>query len=111
MFGCGKSQLLALMLSCLADGPGQIFARAILDHGGQIKAVIPAALYRDGLSDGAHAKYDGPLARAVTVYRLPYTESTSEAHTAASELMLQHADQLWAVWDGQPARATPVPPT
>jgi len=23
---------------------------------------------------------------------------------AASELMLQHADQLWAVWDGQPAR-------
>jgi hypothetical protein len=35
-------------LSCLADGPDQIFARAILDHGGQIEAVIPPALYRDG---------------------------------------------------------------
>ena len=23
---------------------------------------------------------------------------------AASELMLDHAGQLWAVWDGQPAR-------
>ena len=23
---------------------------------------------------------------------------------AASELMIKHADQLWAVWDGQPAR-------
>jgi hypothetical protein len=38
------------------------------------------------------------------VHRLPFTQSTSETHMAASELMLQHSDQLWAVWDGQPAR-------
>ena len=40
-------------LSCLADGPDQIFARAVLDHGGQIEAVVPAARYRDGLTAGA----------------------------------------------------------
>lgn len=91
-------------LSCLADGPDQIFARAVLDHGGQIEAVVPAALYRDGLPASAHAEYDRLLACAVKVHRLPFTQSTSEAHMAASELMLQHADQLWAVWDGQPAR-------
>jgi hypothetical protein len=91
-------------LSCLADGPDQIFARAVLDHGGQIEAVIPAARYRDGLPAGAHAEYDRLLARAVQVHRLPFTQSTSEAHMAASELMIKKADQLWAVWDGQPAR-------
>ena len=91
-------------LSCLADGPDQIFARAVLDHGGQIEAVIPAALYRDGLPAEAHAEYDRLLARAIAVHRLPFTQSTSEAHMAASELMIQHSDQLWAVWDGQPAR-------
>lgn len=91
-------------LSCLADGPDQIFARAVLDHSGQIEAVVPAALYREGLPAGAHAEYDRLLACAVKVHRLPFTQSTSEAHMAASELMLQHAEQLWAVWDGQPAR-------
>jgi hypothetical protein len=91
-------------LSCLADGPDQIFARAVLDHSGQIEAVVPATRYRDGLPASAHAEYDRLLARAVTVHRLPFTDSTSEAHMAASELMINQAGQLWAVWDGQPAR-------
>lgn len=64
-------------LSCLADGPDQLFARAVLDHGGQIEAVVPAALYRDGLPTDAHAEYDRLLARAAQVHRLPFTQSTS----------------------------------
>src|SRR5712691_7765699 len=87
-------------LSCLADGADQIFARAVLDHGGQIEAVVPAARYRDGLPAGAHAEYDRLLARVITVHRLSFTESTPEAHMAASTFMLGHADQLWAIWDG-----------
>ena len=91
-------------LSCLADGADQIFARAVLDHGGRIEAVIPATHYRDGLPAGAHAEYDRLLAQAARVHRLPFTESTSEAHMAASTFMLSRAGQLWAVWDGKPAR-------
>jgi hypothetical protein len=91
-------------LSCLADGADQIFARAVLDHGGELEAVIPAAHYRAGLPAGAHAEYDRLLARAARVHTRPFTESTSEAHMAASTFMLEHADQLWAVWDGKPAR-------
>jgi hypothetical protein len=49
-------------------------------------------------------EYDRLLAQAGTVHRLDFTESTSEAHMAASEFMLRHADELWAVWDGKPAR-------
>lgn len=91
-------------LSCLADGADQIFACAVLDHGGQLEAVIPAGEYRMGLPPESHAGYDRLLARAVRVHRLPFAESNSEAHMAASEFMIDGTDQLWAVWDGQPAR-------
>ncbi len=91
-------------ISCLADGADQIFARALVDLGGHIEAVVPAARYRDGLPSGAWPEYDRLLALADTVHRLDFTESTSEAHMAASRFMLSHADELWAVWDGKPAR-------
>jgi hypothetical protein len=81
-------------LSCLADGAYQIFARAVLDSGGEIEAVIPAKEYREGLPAGALAEYDALLAKAETVHALPFTESTSESHMAASEFMIDHAEVL-----------------
>ncbi|MBX6765879.1 MAG: hypothetical protein IRY90_01750 [Actinomadura rubrobrunea] len=91
-------------LSCLADGADQIFARAVHDHGYALEVIVPAEKYRDGLPEEAHAEYDRLLAAAATVHRLPYVESDSEAHMAASAFMLDRADELWAVWDGKPAR-------
>jgi hypothetical protein len=91
-------------LSCLADGADQIFARAILDLGGRLEAVIPAQRYRDELPTAAHREYDALLAQAAAVHPLPFTESTAEAHMRASEHMLDLADKLLAVWDGKPAR-------
>jgi hypothetical protein len=78
-------------LSLLADGADQIVASALLDLGGHIEAVIPATRYREGLPPGAWPEYDRLLAEAETVQRLGFTESTSEAHMAASELMLRQA--------------------
>jgi hypothetical protein len=92
-------------LSCLADGADQIFARAVLDSGGALEVVIPAEEYRSGLPVQAQSEYDDLLTRAVAVHRLPFTESTSESHMAASKLMVDKADELYAVWDGRPARA------
>jgi len=91
-------------LSCLADGADQIFARAVVDLGGTFEAVIPAEEYRSGLPAEAYAEYDDLLARAAAVHRLPFAESTSESHMAASKLMIDEADELYAVWDGKPAR-------
>ncbi|MEV3978317.1 hypothetical protein [Nonomuraea sp. NPDC049758] len=91
-------------LSCLADGADQIFARAVLDLGGVLEAVIPAKEYRDGLPGECQAAYDELLGRAVRTHRLDFVESTSESHMAASARMLDEADVLFAVWDGQPAR-------
>lgn len=90
-------------LSCLADGADQIFARAIVDLGGALEVVIPARRYREGLPVEAHQEYDALLAEARHVRELEFVESTSESHMA-SRFMLDHADELFAVWDGEPAR-------
>jgi hypothetical protein len=92
-------------ISCLADGADQIFARAVTDLGGTLDVIIPAAEYRDKLPEEAHSEYDRLLARATAIRRLPFTESTSRSHMEASKVMIDQADELYAVWDGQPARA------
>lgn len=92
-------------ITCLADGADQLFAKAVLDAGGRLLVVVPAAKYRDGLPAAAHSTYDDLLERAIDVQQLAFTESTPQAHMAASRHMLHRADQLFAVWDGQPARA------
>jgi hypothetical protein len=91
-------------ISCLADGADQIFARAVTDLGGTLEAVIPATEYRDKLPADSRPGYDDLIARAAAVHRLPFAESTPESHMAASELMVDGADELYAVWDGKPAR-------
>jgi len=35
---------------------------------------------------------------------LPFIESTPESHMVASRLIVDAADELYAVWDGLPAR-------
>jgi hypothetical protein len=91
-------------LSCLAEGADQIFARAVLELGGRLEAIIPALLHRDGLPRGVRAAYDHLLERAGRVHKLPVTEATAQAHMAAGEYLVTQADELWAVWDGLPAR-------
>jgi hypothetical protein len=91
-------------ISALADGADQIFARAVLDAGGQLEVIVPAARYRDGLPESAHDAYDALLSAASAVDKLGYVDSTENAHMAASRAMLDRADHLFAVWDGKPAR-------
>ncbi|WP_280336171.1 hypothetical protein [Nocardia wallacei] len=92
-------------VSCIADGADSLFARAVLDVGGGLVVVVPARQYRAGLPSEHHATYDELMAAALDVIQLDYDESTSEAHQAGSERMLEAADELFAVWDGKPARA------
>jgi hypothetical protein len=91
-------------ISCLADGADQLFARALLDLGGELEVVVPAARYRDGLPAEARESYDALLSRARRVRRLDHYESTAQSHMDASVEMLKDADLLIAVWDGLPAR-------
>lgn len=91
-------------LSCIADGADALFAQAVLDAGGSLVVVVPATKYRDGLPESHHATYDALMSSATRVIKLDHTESNSEAHMDASVRMIAEADELLAVWDGEPAR-------
>ncbi len=91
-------------LTCLADGADTLFARAILDHGGTLRIIVPAHKYREGLPEEHHVTYDALIAEAAEVHQLDHVESDSDAHMDASLRMLADADELIAVWDGLPAR-------
>ncbi|MDS1268936.1 hypothetical protein RIF23_01365 [Lipingzhangella sp. LS1_29] len=91
-------------LSCLADGADTLFATELLALGGSLEVIVPARTYRDELPDQHHPRYDELLAQATHVHRLAYPESTPQAHLAASQYMVDHAEELVAVWDGLPAR-------
>jgi hypothetical protein len=91
-------------LSCLADGADTLFARAVLDAGGDLVAVIPALTYRQDLPPDHHRTYEGLLAAASSTITTGRTTSGPEAHLDAGLRMIQDADRLLAVWDGQPAR-------
>lgn len=93
-------------VSCLADGADSLFATEVVRLRGSLEVIVPATNYRGELPVEHHATYDALCAQAARVQRLTFVESTPQAHLTASELMVDQADQLLAVWDGLPARGT-----
>ncbi|WP_017539141.1 LOG family protein [Nocardiopsis halophila] len=91
-------------LSCLADGADTLFARAVIEAGADLEAIVPAERYRDGLPPAHRPVYDALVARAALVHHLPFAESTPWAHLEAGRYMVDHSDELLAVWDGRAAR-------
>lgn len=91
-------------VSCLADGADAVFAQAVLDAGGSLVAVLPAARYREALPEDYRPVYDRLLARAGKVVQLPYVTPDSHAYMEAGKRMIDESDSLLAVWDGQPGR-------
>lgn len=91
-------------VSCLADGAGSLFARAVLDNGGTLVVIVPAARYREGLPAEHHSEYDSLLARASRVVRLDHEESGPQSHMDTSVAVIGMLDRLVAVWDGRAAR-------
>jgi hypothetical protein len=91
-------------VSSLAGGPDQLFARTVLEFGGTLEVVVPAEQYRDGLDPDEQPGYDELLAKAKHVERLPFVESTEQAHLAAGQAVVDRSERVVAVWDGKPAR-------
>jgi hypothetical protein len=91
-------------ITCLADGADQIFARVVLDRGGRLEVVVPARGYREALPAEFRAGFDELLASAAGVTVLEHEVSAAHAYLDASLTMLDGAERLVAVWDGEPAR-------
>jgi hypothetical protein len=90
-------------VTCLARGADQIFARVVLELGGTVEVVLPAADYREKkVKPDNVAEFDELIARADLVHTMQSPTSNREAYLAASEHVMAHVDELVAVWDGAP---------
>lgn len=91
-------------VTCLARGADQVFARVVLDLGGDIEVILPAADYRERkVAPDNAAEFDDLLAHAATVRTLPFESSNRDAYLAASDTVLTTVEEILAVWDGQPS--------
>jgi argininosuccinate synthase len=81
-------------VSCLARGADQVFARVVLELGGQLDVVLPAADYRERKvkADNRH-EFDALIGRAANVRVLPFDVSNRDAYAAANETVLADIDQ------------------
>lgn len=94
-------------VTCLARGADQIFARVVLELGGSVEVVLPAADYRDRkVKPDNIAEFDELIARAASVYVMPLAESNRAAYEAASVHVMANVDEMVAVWDGAPPDGT-----
>jgi hypothetical protein len=95
---------MVLAVTSLAAGSDQIFAECALATGGQLMVVIPCEGYERTFGDPIDlAAYRRLLAASIDTVRLPFQEPSEEAYWAAGKRVVDVADTLIAVWDGQPA--------
>ncbi len=91
-------------LTSLAVGSDQLFASAVLQTGGVVRAVIPCSGYEDTFgTPEALDRYKTLLAAASDVEILPYAKPSEEAFWAAGRRIVEECQLLLAVWDGKPA--------
>ena len=89
-------------ISCLARGADSVFAQAILDLGGKLEVLLPAAGYREQKVKPDHApQFDELTRRATTVRVMPFEEANRVAYEATNKVLVSTCDTLYAVWDGQ----------
>ncbi|MBW1600927.1 hypothetical protein JJV70_02175 [Streptomyces sp. JJ66] len=90
-------------LSCIAKGSDSLFAEALLDAGGRLIAVIPSEDYRQRKVKPDHAPtFDRLVEAAVEVLVMPHETASRSAYESANKALLERADRLVAVWNGQP---------
>jgi hypothetical protein len=92
-------------VTMLGPDADQLFARIVLELGGFLYVVVPAARYRDGFEEQADREgYDELYARCSYFERLEHIESSERAHMDGGKTVVDRSHVLVAVWDGKPAR-------
>lgn len=93
-----------LAVTSLAAGGDQIFAECVVASGNQLMVVIPCERYERSFNSPSEIlNYRQLLDSAIDTIQLPYLEPSEEAYWAAGQRIVDMADVLIAVWDGQPA--------
>jgi hypothetical protein len=89
-------------VSCIAKGADSLFAEAVLAAGGRLTVVVPSRDYRQNKVGPDHAAlFDRLVAAAGEVLVLPDETADRRAYEAANAVLLERADRLVAVWNGE----------
>jgi hypothetical protein len=89
-------------VTCLAQGPDQMFAAAIRRLGGTYDVVLPAHDYRERMGGTFHRRlFDELLDGAAEVISGPFAHSSAAAYAFANAEMMSRCGELVAVWDGR----------
>ena len=91
-------------ITCLAVGADSLFAELVLRHGGALEAVLPFPEYERELPVHQRSKYQELLEMASTITVLEKQQSNQESYFEAGKKVVDAAELLLAVWDGEPAR-------
>lgn len=90
-------------VSCIAKGADSLFAEVVLELGGRLVAVLPSRDYRQNKVKPDHAEtFDRLTESADEVLVLPNETADRSAYEDANRTILQRADRLVAVWNGEP---------
>lgn len=90
-------------VSCIAKGADSLFAEVVLELGGRLIAVVPSRDYRQNKVKPDHAEtFDRLAESADVVLVLPNDTADRSAYEDANRTLLQRADRLVAVWNGEP---------
>jgi hypothetical protein len=89
-------------VSSLAEGADQLFAEEVLKQGGSLLAVVPCVDYESAFqTKEARRAYDRLMGVASEIVELSYGEPGEEAYWAAGRRVVDLADEVLAVWDGE----------
>ncbi|GAA1026629.1 hypothetical protein GCM10009557_05020 [Virgisporangium ochraceum] len=92
-------------VGCLAAGADQLFARLILESGGDLRAVIPCREYEQTFSTPSERdNYLSLLGFATQVVSLTNYPCGEKAFMEAGREIVRESESLVAIWDGMPAR-------
>ncbi|HEY8984254.1 MAG TPA: hypothetical protein VIU15_32340 [Streptomyces sp.] len=90
-------------VSCIAKGADTLFAEAVLAAGGRLMVVVPSQDYRRNKVRPEHAEqFDRLVGAAEEVLVLPHETANRQAYEAANAVLVERAERLVAVWDGEP---------
>ncbi|MCP3818684.1 hypothetical protein NLX86_11310 [Streptomyces sp. A3M-1-3] len=90
-------------ISCIAKGSDSLFAEAVLEAGGRLVVVMPSKDYRQKKVKTDHeATFDRLIEAAAEVVVLPHEAANRQAYEDANHTLLERADRLIAVWNGEP---------
>ena len=93
-----------IAISSLAIGADQLFASIVIQRGGQLHAVIPFQGYESTFNPKDLDEYRRILSKANIVEIMQTHGTNEEKYLAAGKRIVEVADLIIAVWDGNPAK-------